>query len=132
MPAVSHVLVAGAGLAGTATATGLAAAGVAVDLIDVKPEITAIGSGITMQGNGLRELRRLGVLDAVLAAGYPFDSLGLRAPDSAWHAARRDTRRTYWRRRPAGHGRPAPARAREHHGGPRGRGGRQAPARHLP
>jgi 2-polyprenyl-6-methoxyphenol hydroxylase-like FAD-dependent oxidoreductase len=83
MPAVSHVLVAGAGLAGTATATGLAAAGVAVDLIDVKPEITAIGSGITMQGNGLRELRRLGVLDAVLDAGYPFDSLGLRAPDPA-------------------------------------------------
>jgi 2-polyprenyl-6-methoxyphenol hydroxylase-like FAD-dependent oxidoreductase len=83
MPAVSHVLVAGAGLAGTATATGLAAAGVIVDLIDVKPEITAIGSGITMQGNGLRELRRLGVLDAVLAAGYPFDSLGLRAPDPA-------------------------------------------------
>lgn len=83
MPAVSHVLVAGAGLAGTATATGLAAAGVTVDLIDVKPEITALGSGITMQGNGLRELRRLGVLDAVLDAGYPFDSLGLRAPDAA-------------------------------------------------
>jgi 2-polyprenyl-6-methoxyphenol hydroxylase-like FAD-dependent oxidoreductase len=83
MPAVSHVLVAGAGLAGTATATGLAAAGVTVDLIDLKPEITAIGSGITMQGNGLRELRRLGVLDAVLAVGYPFDTLGLRAPDSA-------------------------------------------------
>ncbi len=36
-----------------------------------------------MQGNGLRELRRLGVWDAVLAAGYPFDSLGLRAPDPA-------------------------------------------------
>ena len=83
MPAVNHVLVAGAGLAGTATATGLAVAGVAVDLIDVKPEITAIGSGITMQGNGLRELRRLGVLNAVLDAGYPFDSLGLRAPDPA-------------------------------------------------
>jgi 2-polyprenyl-6-methoxyphenol hydroxylase-like FAD-dependent oxidoreductase len=83
MPAVSNVLVAGAGLAGTAAAIGLAAAGVAVDLIEVKPEVTAIGSGITMQGNGLRELRRLGVLDAVLAAGYPFDSLGLRAPDAA-------------------------------------------------
>ena len=81
MSAVSHVLVAGAGLAGTAAAISLAAAGVAVDLIDVKPEITAVGSGITMQGNGLRELRRLGVLDAVLAVGYPFDSLGLRAPD---------------------------------------------------
>ena len=83
MPAVRHVLVAGAGLAGTATAIGLADAGVAVDLIDVKPEVTAVGSGITMQGNGLRELQRLGVLPAVLAAGYPFDSLGLRAPDPA-------------------------------------------------
>ena len=83
MPAVRRVLVAGAGLAGTATATGLAAAGVDVDLIEVKPEITTVGSGITMQGNGLRELRRLGVLDEVLAAGYPFSDLGLRAPDPA-------------------------------------------------
>jgi 2-polyprenyl-6-methoxyphenol hydroxylase-like FAD-dependent oxidoreductase len=81
--AVRHVLVAGAGLAGTAAAIALAAAGVAVDLIDIKPEITAVGSGITMQGNGLRELRRLGVLDAVLAAGYPFSSVGMRAPDPA-------------------------------------------------
>jgi 2-polyprenyl-6-methoxyphenol hydroxylase-like FAD-dependent oxidoreductase len=83
VPAVSHVLVAGAGLAGTAAAIGLAAAGVAVDLIDVKPELAAVGSGITMQGNGLRELRRLGVWESVAAAGYPFDSLGLRAPDPA-------------------------------------------------
>ena len=82
-PAVSHVLVAGAGLAGTAAAIGLAAGGVAVDLIDIKPEAAAAGSGITMQGNGLRELRRLGVWDAVLDAGYPFDSAGLRAPDAA-------------------------------------------------
>ncbi|HXT90862.1 MAG TPA: FAD-dependent monooxygenase, partial [Trebonia sp.] len=81
--AVRHVLVAGAGLAGTAAAIALAAAGVAVDLIDIKPEITAVGSGITMQGNGLRELRKLGVLDAVLAAGYPFSSVGMRAPDPA-------------------------------------------------
>jgi 2-polyprenyl-6-methoxyphenol hydroxylase-like FAD-dependent oxidoreductase len=83
MPAVSNVLVIGAGLAGTAAAVGLADAGIGVDLIDVKPEVGAIGSGITMQGNGLRELRRLGVWDAVLAVGYPFDSLGLRAPDPA-------------------------------------------------
>lgn len=82
-PAVSRVLIVGAGLAGTAAAIGLAAGGVAVDLIDIKPEVAAAGSGITMQGNGLRELRRLGVWDAVLAAGYPFDSAGLRAPDAA-------------------------------------------------
>lgn len=83
MPAVSNVLVAGAGLAGTAAATHLAAAGVTVDLIDVKPAVTALGSGITMQSNALRELRALGVLDQVLEHGYAFSSLGLRAPDAA-------------------------------------------------
>jgi 2-polyprenyl-6-methoxyphenol hydroxylase-like FAD-dependent oxidoreductase len=81
--AVRRVLITGAGLAGTAAAIGLTAAGVAVDLIDIKPEVTAAGSGITMQGNGLRELRRLGVWEAVLAAGYPFNNAGLRAPDAA-------------------------------------------------
>src|SRR5947209_736297 len=83
MPAVRRVLVSGAGLAGTATAAGLAAAGVDVGLIEIKPEIPTVRPGITMQGNGLRELRRLGVLDEVLAAGYPFSDLGLRAPDPA-------------------------------------------------
>lgn len=83
MPAVSNVLVAGAGLAGTAIATQLAAAGIAVDLIDIKQAATALGSGITLQGNALRELRRLGVWDQVREQGYSFDSLGLRAPDAA-------------------------------------------------
>ena len=83
MPAVNNVLVVGAGLAGTATAIGLAAAGIAVDLTEVKPEVGTAGSGITMQGNGLRELRRLGVWTEVQAAGYAFNSVGLRAPDPA-------------------------------------------------
>jgi len=83
MPAVNNVLVVGAGLAGTATAIGLAAAGIAVDLTEVKPEVGTAGSGITLQGNGLRELRRLGVWTEVQAAGYAFNSVGLRAPDPA-------------------------------------------------
>lgn len=84
MPAVSTVLVAGAGLAGTAAAIQLATAGVDVDLIDVKPSgNTALGSGITLQGNALRELRRVGVWDEVRPQGYSFDSVGLRAPDPA-------------------------------------------------
>jgi 2-polyprenyl-6-methoxyphenol hydroxylase-like FAD-dependent oxidoreductase len=81
--AVSNVLVVGAGLAGAATATHLAAGGIAVDLIDIKPTATALGSGITLQGNALRELRRLGVWEQVRDQGYGFDSLGLRAPDPA-------------------------------------------------
>lgn len=81
MPAVNTVLVVGSGLAGSATAILLASRGVAVDLIEIKPDITAVGSGITLQGNALRELRRLGVWDRAREKGYTFDSLGLRAPD---------------------------------------------------
>jgi 2-polyprenyl-6-methoxyphenol hydroxylase-like FAD-dependent oxidoreductase len=56
---------------------------VAVDLVEIKPEITALGSGITLQGNALRELRSLGVWEQVQAAGYTFDVTGFRAPDPA-------------------------------------------------
>jgi 2-polyprenyl-6-methoxyphenol hydroxylase-like FAD-dependent oxidoreductase len=83
MPAVNNVLVVGSGLAGTATAIRLAAAGVAADLVEIKPDIAAIGSGITLQGNALRELRGLGVWDRVREQGYAFDVTGLRAPDPA-------------------------------------------------
>src|SRR6478735_4415482 len=83
MPAVNNVLVVAAGLAGAATAIHLAQAGVAVDLIEIKPDVAALGSGITLQGNALRELRSLGVWDQVQAAGYAFDVTGFRAPDPA-------------------------------------------------
>ncbi|SES69558.1 FAD-dependent oxidoreductase [Geodermatophilus poikilotrophus] len=81
MPAVNNVLVVGSGLAGAATAIHLAKAGVAVDLIEIKPDVAALGSGITLQGNALRELRSLGVWEQVEAAGYAFDTTGIRAPD---------------------------------------------------
>ena len=83
MPAVRSVLVVGAGAAGCATAILLAEAGVSVDLIDVKPDVSALGSGITLQGNALRVLRQLGVWDQVSRRGFAFDTLGLRAPDPA-------------------------------------------------
>ncbi len=81
MPAVNSVLVVGSGLAGAATAIHLAQAGVAVDLVEIKPDIAAVGSGITLQGNALRELRTLGVWEQVQARGYAFDTTGIRAPD---------------------------------------------------
>ncbi|QGN57714.1 FAD-dependent monooxygenase [Nostocoides sp. HKS02] len=81
MPAVSNVLVIGAGAAGTAVSILLAEGGVSVDLVDVKPDVSALGSGITLQGNALRVLRELGVWDEVGEHGYAFDTLGLRAPD---------------------------------------------------
>lgn len=81
MPAVQTVLVVGGGAAGAATAILLAERGVAVELVEIKPVATALGSGITLQGNALRVLAQLGVWDEVEAAGYGYNELGLRTPD---------------------------------------------------
>ena len=80
MPAVDNVLVVGGGTAGAATAILLADAGVRVDLVEIKPDVTALGSGITLQGNALRVLRELGVLDECIAQGWTSEGLVLRAP----------------------------------------------------
>jgi 2-polyprenyl-6-methoxyphenol hydroxylase-like FAD-dependent oxidoreductase len=81
MPAIQSALVIGAGVAGGAAAVLLAELGIDVTVVEAKPVVPLHGSGITLQGNALRVLRRLGVWDAVAAAGYPFNTLGLRAPD---------------------------------------------------
>ena len=46
----------------------------------MKPDLSALGSGITLQGNALRVFDRLGVWEQVKEAGYSFDQTGLRAP----------------------------------------------------
>lgn len=83
MPAVRTALVIGSGAAGAATAILLAEKGVSVEVVETKPDITALGSGITVQGNALRILRQLGVWDQISARGYAFDTLGIRIPDPA-------------------------------------------------
>lgn len=80
MTAVQKVAVAGAGISGLAAAIRLAKAGVHVDVFESKPELSALGSGITLQGNALRVFDALGVWDEVRAAGYAFEGLNLRAP----------------------------------------------------
>ncbi len=80
MPAVNIVAVIGAGVSGMATAIRLARAGIAVDLIEAQPELTALGSGISLQANALAAFDALGVWAETSAAGYPFDGLVLRLP----------------------------------------------------
>ncbi|MBP2337332.1 2-polyprenyl-6-methoxyphenol hydroxylase-like FAD-dependent oxidoreductase [Saccharothrix coeruleofusca] len=75
------VLVVGGGTAGNALTVLLRRAGHAVDLVEAEPSWNATaGSGITLQGNALRVLREVGVLDAVLREGFPFDGMSLLAP----------------------------------------------------
>jgi 2-polyprenyl-6-methoxyphenol hydroxylase-like FAD-dependent oxidoreductase len=80
MTAVKKVAIAGAGVAGLAAAIQLAKAGVEVDVFESKPELSALGSGITLQGNALRVFDALGAWDDIREAGYAFVGLNLRAP----------------------------------------------------
>ncbi|GGS94750.1 FAD-dependent oxidoreductase [Planobispora rosea] len=80
MTALGNALIVGGGTAGSALAILLARGGVTVDIAEINPEPATLGSGITLQGNALRVLRDLGVWDRVGAAGFAFDSLGLRTP----------------------------------------------------
>jgi len=92
MPGVRNVLIVGGGAAGCAAAILFARDGAAVDLIEIKPDLAALGSGITVQGNALRVLRQLGVWDEVAAAGYAFNTVGLRAPDGTLLVEMQDAR----------------------------------------
>lgn len=80
MTAVSKVAIAGSGVSALAAAIQLAKAGVAVDVFELKSELSALGSGITLQGNALRVFDALGVWPEVQKQGFFFEGLTLRAP----------------------------------------------------
>ncbi|NYV73056.1 FAD-dependent oxidoreductase [Streptomyces sp. UH6] len=88
-----RVLVVGGGSAGNAATILLRRAGIDVDLVEAKADWNATaGSGITLQGNALRVLRELGVWEEVKAAGFPFGSAGITAPDGTVLHVQRDLR----------------------------------------
>lgn len=66
---VREALIVGGGIGGMAAAIALAERGVHVEIIDLDPQWRVYGAGITITGPTLRAYRRLGLLDAVKAAG---------------------------------------------------------------
>jgi 2-polyprenyl-6-methoxyphenol hydroxylase-like FAD-dependent oxidoreductase len=78
---VSSVLVVGGGITGTMLSLALAQRGVRVDLAEITKDWRGVGHGITVQGNALAALARVGVLDEVLRRGVPFDTLRMRQAD---------------------------------------------------
>ena len=78
---VSSVLVVGGGITGSVLALALAQRGVQVELVEISPRWRGVGHGITVQGNLLAMLGKVGVLDDVLHRGVPFNKLRMRQAD---------------------------------------------------
>ena len=78
---VNKVLVVGGGITGSVLCLALAQRGVEVELVEVSPQWFGVGHGITVQGNALKALRSVGVLDRVLSRAVPFDLMRLRRAD---------------------------------------------------
>ncbi|GGW82016.1 FAD-dependent oxidoreductase [Streptomyces caelestis] len=91
-PRPRTVLVIGGGASGNAVTVLLRRAGIAVELIEAKPDWNVLGSGITLQGNALRVLREVGVWDKVRESGYAVDAVGLAAPDGTVFHVQQDIR----------------------------------------
>lgn len=78
---VQKVLVVGGGITGSVLSVALAQRGADVELVEISPQWFGVGHGITLQGNALKALRTVGVLDRVLDRAVPFDMLRLLRAD---------------------------------------------------
>lgn len=83
MALVNKVLVIGGGIAGMCVAIQLRKQGIAVDLVELNPEWTVYGAGITISGPTLRALRSVGVVDAVLQRGGNWSEMDICAADGS-------------------------------------------------
>ena len=75
MKHAGKILVIGGGIGGLATAIAARQAGVEVDLVELRSDWKVYHVGILVQGNFLRVLEAMGMVDDVVRVGYPMDSL---------------------------------------------------------
>ncbi|WP_280342430.1 FAD-dependent monooxygenase [Nocardia neocaledoniensis] len=81
---MSTAIVVGGGIGGLATALALTRQGWSVELLERAPEITAVGSGISLWPNALRALDQLGVGAAVRGHGIEDVAAGIRDSRGRW------------------------------------------------
>ncbi|MFF3545684.1 FAD-dependent oxidoreductase [Streptomyces platensis] len=73
---MTHILVIGGGIAGTATALALHKAGIDVTVHEAHPDTAEdIGAFLTLASNGMRALAELDASDVVTALGFPLRSM---------------------------------------------------------
>jgi 2-polyprenyl-6-methoxyphenol hydroxylase-like FAD-dependent oxidoreductase len=75
---IKKILIIGGGIGGLSAAIAVRRAGIAVDLVEINKEWNVYHVGIVVQGNALRALAALGVVDQCLAAGFPYNGLEFR------------------------------------------------------
>ena len=75
------ILVIGAGIGGLTAAIALRQRGFAVQMIEKDPAWSVYGVGIIQQGNVLRAVHALGILDRYIDAGVGFDAVEVYAPN---------------------------------------------------
>ena len=68
-----RVLIVGGGIAGQTLAVALTKRRIACEIVEIKRDYTVVGAGMYLQGNALRALDDIGVVDEVVATGFPPD-----------------------------------------------------------
>jgi 2-polyprenyl-6-methoxyphenol hydroxylase-like FAD-dependent oxidoreductase len=81
MGAVQRVLVVGAGIAGLSAAIALRQQGIAVEVVEKYRPEAVLGIGIILQGNALRALASLGILDEVRKVGFAYEGFAFYDTD---------------------------------------------------
>ena len=74
-------LIVGGGIAGLTSAIALRQRGFSVEIIEKDPDWSVYGVGIIQQGNVLRAIAQLGILDDYVEAGFPFNRVDIFLPD---------------------------------------------------
>ena len=72
MSQIKRVLIVGGGIGGLCTAIGLARAGIASEIVEIKTDWSVYGVGIIQPSNQLRALAELGLVDACVERGSAF------------------------------------------------------------
>lgn len=75
-----HILVVGGGIGGLTSAIALRRKGHTVEVIERDPDWSVYGVGIIQQGNVVRAMTELGLIDDYLEAGFGFDRVQVFIP----------------------------------------------------
>ena len=78
---MKSALIIGGGIGGLSAAIALRQAGMDVDLVEISAGREVYHVGIIVQSNFIRALDRLGVADAAIARGYPYEGFNLCGVD---------------------------------------------------